>query len=474
MRCDVRDDDTQAHSPPPPGTAGLGGKVGKVGDTVGDTDDTVGDTGLTAIVGWQLTPRQRRSRVVVIAGCILLLFVVIVGSTANVWGRAASALQHLATSPSATASLAPGPDLLYVDADVPNTSVTVDGAPVPTPTPEVAPPLRLSPGHHVIGWQSALFSAQECSLSVPPAAHGDTCAAHIEGELTLPGQPPVPVLHTGESISTVKPDQQQPLIDAISSAISALDSTTTVHPGELYLANSSRVQASDAVTAILSYKFTVEPYDARRIVCEPSLDLSSTFCTPSPTTCTSLCTVPWTVRPASHVPPGSSNWYVFGVIHPSWTFYGSDIATDIATDQPLTQDGGVDLQLALLRISFDATTQAWRVSTYLDTPGMPLRLSMGQLVGTNSTCVALHGLLPSASHAGTTIRYIPAPNPADGCVADVNGPGGSPAAVFIYRFGIVLAANDQAHALGPNLPIAGTYAWQLAQQISVLPGGWTA
>jgi hypothetical protein len=455
---------------PPPGTTALAGDFSVLGDTAETTD-----TGMTAIVERRLTPRQRRRRMAVIAGCILLLLAV-VGGAANVWGRAARSLRQLTISPTATVAIAPGADLLYVDVDVASTSVTVDGTPVLTPVPEVAPPLRLSPGHHVIGWRADHFTPQECSLTVPPAA-SDTCPASMEGTLTLSGQPPVRVLLARESISTVQLDQRDLLLTAIAGAVNALGSTTTIQPGEPYLADGTVSTATAPIMAQLAYKVTIDlnnidVNDRGHGPCDPALNPPDAPCIPNPEICTGLCTVPWSVRPGSGAVRGGSDWYVLAVFYPNWTYFGPTLASN----QALSQDSGVNQQLTLLHISFDAAAQTWEVTPYFDTAGMPLRIG-NDIVGTNPTCVALRAALvgqsPAAARPGT-IRYIPAPNPADGCVADVNGPVGSPTALFIYRFGIVLAANDQAHVLGPTLPLAGDYARQLAQQISVLPGGWTA
>lgn len=42
----------------------------------------------------------------------------------------------------------------------------------------------------------------------------------------------------------------------------------------------------------------------------------------------------------------------------------------------------------------------------------------------------------------------------------------APPAYYLYRFGVLLAANDLAHRYFPSLPIADTYEQTSAQQIT--------
>jgi hypothetical protein len=72
---------------------------------------------------------------------------------------------------------------------------------------------------------------------------------------------------------------------------------------------------------------------------------------------------------------------------------------------------------------------------------------------------------------GYSSTDIAAPNPADGCLTVVQGTNGAGNTVgkpawFLYRFGVIFAANPFAHQLVPDLPVARGREATLARQLA--------
>jgi hypothetical protein len=439
-------------------------------DADGDQDD-----GLASVLAARLTPGQRLRRLSLIAGMLLLVALVVLGGTSGLWDGLRAWLPG-------SAALSNGADRLYLDLDVPWTSVTLDGHTVRPPLLGVQPPLRLASGHHVIAWHADPFAAKSCKLSVPPAP-GDTCDGQLTGAVSANGQPAAQVLHLGASILDIASDQRAPLIQAIQAALDARSGATTVAVGERYVASGDRV-ASRPIQATLSYQAQV---GLSGLACAQQGQSSAALaCIVSVGNCAHLCTVPAQVRGAAgSLMSQRDSWYVFAVYHPSWSYATGDRSVDLR-DQPIEVGGqGVDQQLALLRIRWDTSARRWTATArFDDAPELPLDID-GQLIGANPACVALRDLFFGAepqqeASVYTQVRFIAAPNPADGCLV-IASPRDAPASpmparlsvMLLYRFGVVLAASDLARQYRPDLPVATPAEFQLALQLVSQLGGWT-
>ena len=120
------------------------------------------------------------------------------------------------------------------------------------------------------------------------------------------------------------------------------------------------------------------------------------------------------------------------------------------------------LQLAVLRITHDAGK--WQVSAVVGhTPGLdaaddmicdPARYALSQ---TSSWSFMVTDPPP-----GTQVHFVSGPTPTDGCVIEIDY-GGS--ALFLQRFGVLLAVNAAAQNPVDNLPMADATEQALAQQL---------
>lgn len=93
---------------------------------------------------------------------------------------------------------------------------------------------------------------------------------------------------------------------------------------------------------------------------------------------------------------------------------------------------------------------------------------------------ALNRALPSTPNLAFLVSFASGPVPAAGCLVAVtlqvdpatpsSSSSSPPVAFYLYRFGVMLAANDQAHHMSPDLPLADIYERKLAQQLSQANG----
>jgi hypothetical protein len=91
--------------------------------------------------------------------------------------------------------------------------------------------------------------------------------------------------------------------------------------------------------------------------------------------------------------------------------------------------------------------------------------------------IAYTNNVPSLNFA-LTWRFVSGSNPAAGCLAEAYqappknaalSPHAKPLAYCLYRFGVLLAANSNAHRYWSNLPTIDTYEQHIVNQLTALP-----
>lgn len=167
--------------------------------------------------------------------------------------------------------------------------------------------------------------------------------------------------------------------------------------------------------------------------------------------CRLFCTLPW--------PATGNEWDVAAIMQPVWRYVGTRTATTF------TARGYEDF--ITFRISWQQTR--WQVSFHeqsasiFENPGC---------ITTVDTLLRCSSYPPLQEQQELSWSFFSGANRAAGCVAlgNVLGPDGislSPfsGALFLRRFGVLLAANGSAHLLLPALPQASLNEQSIARTI---------
>lgn len=392
--------------------------------------------------------RQRRRRLG--AGVlVLVLLVALVLPFLSVPGFGATVRQalHLPT-PAPSPSLALGGDIIYFEHGLPWGTLLLDGkvvTNVETEQPytgfeQLYTSLHIPSGRHLLTYTATPFPTLRCWVSTP-AATSDTCPL-IRSRGPSDVTPPFPaerVLDLGGDPATLSPSLRASLESAAARIVATLVSTATVAAGEEVVGDDGMPRvASSRMTATLTY--TVAPGSGSRYII-PGSGLA----------CVVLCAI----QPASYVNDAHSQWVVAAHVLPTWTYTPAGEATFQGKAVAI---GGVQPDgIVPLNVSWNG---AWQVK-------------VADSLATSPICfipLNLFATLQLGSAPLSTIKTVPAPVPADGCLAvgdalDATGVPRIPFAVM-YRFGVLYTVDDEARRLLPTLPVADVrlrslaHAWQ--------------
>ncbi len=393
------------------------------------------------------------------------------------------------TAPTATPTIAPGGNQFYISAD-PGGTVTIDGQAIThLPTPENGQaPLTLSRGQHKIVWQAPPFQTLTCIVSVPPQI-GEPCNYESTGNYSNDSS--ARVVSFDASMSNLSDTQQAALKYAIQQTLTSLQSSDTLEAGEQYVyaqpSGSTTVQtATQPLHATLSLHLDANPNSHNS--CTPNGD----FCTLSSQSCLQICSNGGTTSSN-----GTFMWNIVALYYPTWT-YTTLNGQMIAQNQPDTSSPlvGVDHSIDL-EVTWDG--KAWKVNfphysntlfqatgnpqftlpTYLH-PNMlpPACASLNSFINTPtsySTFATPFGTTQGNNPQAVSWGFVVGSNEAAGCLGVVvPAPNTTatptdfkqPPAYFLYRNGVLLAANALAHSEFPSVPLADTYEQSIAQQIA--------
>jgi hypothetical protein len=414
----------------------------------------------------RLTPRRRAVRLAGTLGVLFVALLVILASVPAVRDRAMAL-----AFPTPTPALAPGADLFYLPVNPRGIIVLLDGYPLAhVPVPNDPHPLRLARGRHQLEWRGGAFPflPRQCVVSVPHA-DADTCpfiSTGISSSITS-----APVIGLQVSLLALPSDQRSALLGATQAALAASGSSAIVQPGEFYFSPASEssfglpkpILAAQPLRATLDLQLNpLTEESAEPCFVENALEP----CRFPGQMCQIWCTLPSDVIPGTGTTPV---WIAAAMVLSSWNFTTLS-GKAVASNQ---QEFPTNLFLIVLRITRDGTH--WHVApVFGHTPGLPITDDL--LCGPARGWVMTGQVGFLFNSLGGEIEYASGTIASDGCAVVDTGYVGNPPtylpppALFLERFGVLLAANDAAHTLWPDLPRADASEQALAQQLAAQLG----
>ncbi len=389
-------------------------------------------------------------------------------------------LAHPAPTVAPTPTFFPGEDLFYVLADPPWGRLFVDGRVVKRlPIPNADPPLQLSPGHHTLTWQADPFYDQQCSLSVPANFAVDTCISN--STIAIQGGALTTIVTFAESLNTLSPDLGDAMKATVQAALDTRQSTSIVQPGEAYTLAPNNPTCRPGRGEPSCYAIATQPLRAALHLRLDTNASSNDYCNNDPETnctrfnasCYFFCSTGTESANATDI------WDVFAPVLSLWTFatmQGKVLEQDVPDNSLWDYASGRISDESLLRMSIAWDPLRTRWSVTLSDPGS----QQSGLLGPSCSAASDNAqLLPPPSNAkGEPLdiqwQFVSSANSADGCLSigsaspqqyfDVT-PANVPISYFLFRFGVLLAANDTAHQFWPYIPLATGNAENIAQQL---------
>ena len=406
--------------------------------------------------------RRRALRLAGIVGALLLALLVILGSVPSLRDRAVAL-----AFPTPTPALAPGADLFYLPVNPQGTVVLLDGRPLAhVPVPGDPQPLRLARGRHRLEWRGGAFPflPRQCVVSVP-RADTDTCP-FISTGLSSP-RTSAPIIGLQVSLLALPSGQRAALLGVTQAALDASGSSAIVQPGEHYFSPASEfspslpapIRAAQPLRAMLDLQLNPQTEEAP----EPCfIDLVQPCWFPGQR-CQDFCTLASDSLPGTSLTPV---WIAAAMVQSSWTFTTLD-GKVVASNQ---QEFPTNIFFIVLRITWDGAH--WHVAPLIGhTPGLPITDDL--MCGPVRDWIAAGSVdFEFTPPSGAAFAYVSGPIPTDGCALVITGYAGAPPtflpppALYLERFGVLLAANDAAHSLWRDLPRAEASEQALAQRLA--------
>ncbi len=416
-------------------------------------------------------PPRSKARLAFTTVLFLVVVVLLVGIFTPV--RDVVINRFLTGAPTPTATLVAGGDSFYIDA-APRGTITIDEHTITNPSNLYTneKPLTLSRGQHKIVWQVPPFLPLTCIVSVPPNIEEPCNYETTEGPSNAPATRQIVFTPTLADLPDV---QQTALKQTIQNALNRLQSTDTVQPGEQYVyAPSSGAAmlkiATQPLNATLSLHLDANP--ASQNSCSNSSDECGSNSGSVNQNCLQFCSGYSGIPPAPSANSTQFIWNITALFYPTWS-YSTPGGQRIAQNQPDTSSTSATEDHSI------AVTVTWDGSTW----HVKANVSLETVVKFDASpaCATIDSQIANTLQYNTTANgtyvdwgYAIGANEAQGCLAAVvpepdQGTQTNfkqPAAYFLYRFGVLLAANPLAHSEFPSIPMANTYEQGIAQGIA--------
>jgi hypothetical protein len=431
----------------------------------------------------RLTHAQRARRGGVALGAVLLALALLLG-TAPPAVRADLHGALFGPTPTPTPRLDVTDGRFYFVPEVPWGTLTLDGHRLTAaPMPGDARVPMLPFGRHTLEWRAAPFHTLRCLITVPEDTATDTCddtgIAHDGRYFVL-----IQNHHTLESLD---PAPRAALRAALQAALDTAATSTILQPGEPYagpaLMAPSDPDAPNWPVGSLVWHLADQPLLATLHFTlaaatkwpEPCVQEPGIFpCDFPGQDCRQLCTLPPALLPAG---TSRSAWYVAALAQGAWTFTtltGSPVGAVVPEPfGPVT---------VVLRVTWDGA--AWHaVLLFTPAQGGPLAVAAACAAGRQALALSHlayiydFALSPDQSADSPALRCFSSADPANGAVLSLTGyladnsaeVSHGPAALFLVRCGVLLAANAVAHHLLPEQPQADASELALVADLLAAP-----
>jgi len=398
--------------------------------------------------------RRRGLRAAIVTSIVLLAVVIVVATNSTAHSSLYTVFGFPTPVPSPTPL--PGGDILYLEHGAPWGVVTLDGkksefAHLGTTISWI----KIPRGRHTIAVTQAPFPPLRCVISYP-AATNDSCP--LFSPLDNQGQPlgaqghgieigsdpnfagGVRFIDLGARFSMLPQDAQDALVVAVGAELAPPSIPVTLQPGDHYLRDDGTVAVAHTTLQATFIPTLLSP--ANSIASDSQ-------------SCVSFCDISGVGL------GGGGTWDIMVSMLGSWritTADGQVIAqhAPMFVSDPLYQDMAPSTQ-AVMGILW---TGKWQVSTrnrygYDFSSVCQMAQNMVGLYINNSQL----SILGMNAQPGRT--------PEQGCALSIplNDTNTSNPPYILYRFGVLLAANDAAHRAFPSLPVASPAERAATQQI---------
>ncbi len=409
-----------------------------------------------------LIPRQRRIQVVVTASLVVLVLIALLGSNISVRSKLIQAI--VPPPPTPTAPIVPGTDTFYISGDVGWGQLFLDGKLI-THLPDAhsnssvpAPPIHLARGTHTLLWRADPFPPQKCTVSVPNNYRTDTCEYTSYDSNAWNFNFPA-------DITQLPNVSRNALITETQKALQSYTSNDVVQTGERYTTNLVSQQqaiAQEPLKVTLHYELDTD-LSSSLAECSPFNFAGAQNCLLGTQDCRTFCLA----TAYFNIPSlPAQTWNVFAAARSVWDY-------TTLTGKPVVQHQVDQVNVTFvdhlipLQISWDGTQ--WHVKSNFS------------LIADNSVQSFISSICDSSAwnipqpenEAQATANWsiVAVSKATAGCLgiatlysSQVTHPPQTPA-LFLFRFGVLLAINDIAHRYWPEVQLAGPYAQQLAQQL---------
>lgn len=399
------------------------------------------------------SPSQRQRVGALLAGlAVLVTLAVLLVSSPNS-RETLDAVLRIPT-PTATAPLSPGDQMVMLTETVPWVTIRLDGKTALDHNFMGTYSIVLTRGRHTLDVHQPPFAEIHCAISAP-ASRTDTCP--LSSGTSISRAPlGTRTLDFGASFTKLSDDQRASLISAIRAVVTAPRASVPVRPGERYVdATGATVTTGEALTATIMLDIDMSGKNVASLggtPCLPICDMSEY---------------------SGYVGPPDGTWHLSAAVQGHWRYTRADgtVVVDSAPVAPGDRrfTAAREGLLYQVKVTWDGT---WRVTPSFIASG-------GGMYGADLICRIAAQLVDaegSSQPRPLTLNVTTAPTttvPDEACLVaaqkinpnSTQGPSPRPA-YFLYRFGVLLAANDEARKLLPNLPLADDYERTLATKLA--------